>query len=490
MQIETVEKSKFERRERQLNGCWAIVVKDFPAKIKNLRLARNITQGKLAKKLGVSKSQIRLWESGQSIPNINQINELVRLFKVPQSYLKQIQEEEYLLSMVKRESSNKYKGENNMSELKVVELTGETFGTRLRKIREVKGFERRNLSKELKVSYGTLGNWEKGVSTPSTKELIKIAKALNVSACQLLGAEPVRVDYSVKEEGMAIDTFASRIKLARRQKGIKQGQLADSLKVSSQSISAWEEGRTSPNIEALMKISDLLEAPLEFLLEGKASRFKTKKVSAMGESGNALPTPKELTAMNPFLSKRLKELRKGCLLSQGRLAKEIGVTSQVIYKWETGRSVPSPNSLQRLLDYFEMSLDKFLEAPVENSENVEVVEAEVVEKEVRVEPEMVSDGAESKVAVIEPSVKGDNLLEGELPEIIQRATQSAQVAVTETISQLTEKIVSEVMSLNQPASNVTALNETELALIEKVRQLEAPEMEMLQSYLDYLISKK
>ena len=39
-----------------------------------------------------------------------------------------------------------------------------------------------------------------------------------------------------------------------------------------------------------------------------------------------------------MFTKRLKELRKARGLSQGALAKELGLSQQAVGKWETGRS--------------------------------------------------------------------------------------------------------------------------------------------------------
>lgn len=41
-----------------------------------------------------------------------------------------------------------------------------------------------------------------------------------------------------------------------------------------------------------------------------------------------------------MFTKRLKELRKARGLSQGALAKELGLSQQAVGKWETGRSTP------------------------------------------------------------------------------------------------------------------------------------------------------
>ena len=46
---------------------------------------------------------------------------------------------------------------------------------------------------------------------------------------------------------------------------------------------------------------------------------------------------------------KLKELRKNKNISQYDLAKELNISRSVIAKWETGRSLPSDESLDLLI---------------------------------------------------------------------------------------------------------------------------------------------
>ena len=46
--------------------------------------------------------------------------------------------------------------------------------------------------------------------------------------------------------------------------------------------------------------------------------------------------------------KKLKELRKENKISQRTLADMLGITQQAVAKWETGRSTPDTDTLQKL----------------------------------------------------------------------------------------------------------------------------------------------
>ena len=56
----------------------------------------------------------------------------------------------------------------------------------------------------------------------------------------------------------------------------------------------------------------------------------------------------------------LKQLRVKEGLSQERLAKEIGVSKQLISRWEQGDEIPDLHHLMALSDWFGISLDELL----------------------------------------------------------------------------------------------------------------------------------
>ncbi len=64
-------------------------------------------------------------------------------------------------------------------------------------------------------------------------------------------------------------TFASNVKLLRKEQGLTQDQLAKKLSVGRARIGAWEEQRAWPNIPLLVKISDYFDVDLYRLLTEK-----------------------------------------------------------------------------------------------------------------------------------------------------------------------------------------------------------------------------
>ena len=57
------------------------------------------------------------------------------------------------------------------------------------------------------------------------------------------------------------------------------------------------------------------------------------------------------------VGKRLKALRDGALLSQAKLAEEIGSTQSGINRYESGQSTPPVSLFIAYADYFDVSMD-------------------------------------------------------------------------------------------------------------------------------------
>jgi len=64
-------------------------------------------------------------------------------------------------------------------------------------------------------------------------------------------------------------TLGKRIAMLRRQKGLKQDDMAERLGVSPQAVSKWENDQTCPDISLLPGIAALLGVSVDELLSGK-----------------------------------------------------------------------------------------------------------------------------------------------------------------------------------------------------------------------------
>lgn len=70
----------------------------------------------------------------------------------------------------------------------------------------------------------------------------------------------------------------------RKEQGLTQEQLAEKIFVSKKTISNWENGRTTPDIESLIQIAHLFELSLDsLLLEGSTIVADFKKREQLAE---------------------------------------------------------------------------------------------------------------------------------------------------------------------------------------------------------------
>ncbi len=61
--------------------------------------------------------------------------------------------------------------------------------------------------------------------------------------------------------------------------------------------------------------------------------------------------------MGTKFAENVKQLRKERKLSQGDLAKKLGVTQQCVSEWELGKTEPTLSYLWKMADLFEIPLD-------------------------------------------------------------------------------------------------------------------------------------
>lgn len=73
-----------------------------------------------------------------------------------------------------------------------------------------------------------------------------------------------------EKEGEMIMEFNNKLYELRKQKGFSQEELANRLNVSRQTVSKWEVGDSTPDMEKLIAISDLFGISLDELVLDKA----------------------------------------------------------------------------------------------------------------------------------------------------------------------------------------------------------------------------
>lgn len=120
-------------------------------------------------------------------------------------------------------------------------------------------------------------------------------------------------------------TFHNKLYNLRKQKGLSQEELANRLNVSRQTVSKWEIGDSTPDMEKLIAISDLFDISLDELVMDKVP-IQTEATSSKSEIVSELKE-KVLTEDNKKKVKR--GLRVVAIIFGGILL--IDVISMIVY---------------------------------------------------------------------------------------------------------------------------------------------------------------
>lgn len=63
--------------------------------------------------------------------------------------------------------------------------------------------------------------------------------------------------------------LAEQLKVLRQKEGLSQEELGKQLFISRQAISKWETGETVPDLEHLVKLSEIFDVSLDYLVLGE-----------------------------------------------------------------------------------------------------------------------------------------------------------------------------------------------------------------------------
>ena len=117
-------------------------------------------------------------------------------------------------------------------------------------------------------------------------------------------------------------TLGKRIGMLRRQKGLKQEELAAALGVSPQAVSKWENDQTCPDISLLPKLATLLGISVDELLSGEEELLLSATLLSLFYSGwgyipSSKPGSNAVCRQHPiFPHIRPVPVRKNCTLRQ------------------------------------------------------------------------------------------------------------------------------------------------------------------------------
>ena len=77
-------------------------------------------------------------------------------------------------------------------------------------------------------------------------------------------------------------SFSENLKAARKEKGLSQEDLAETLDVSRQAVSKWEQGESYPEVEKLLQLCAALDVSMDELFSGELGAKRHRAEAAQG----------------------------------------------------------------------------------------------------------------------------------------------------------------------------------------------------------------
>ena len=130
----------------------------------------------------------------------------------------------------------------------------------------------------------------------------------------------------------------------RKKVGLSQSKISEILGYSSQSVSAWESGRSFPDLSIWSKYASILGVDLEGFIFAKEQKNNVRCDSIKFDSDK--------------FSKYLKYLRKKNNLILSDLSKLIGVNVKTISAWEKAKSYPNLQTYIKLCNLYMLTMDE------------------------------------------------------------------------------------------------------------------------------------
>ena len=141
-----------------------------------------------------------------------------------------------------------------------------------------------------------------------------------------------------------MEKFHEKLKVLRKKKGLTQKSLCNMLNISQGTYAMWENGRREPNFEKLSMLSCIFDVSIDFLLSEYLEISKESYLNLKEEKNN-------------LFSVRLKELRKEKGYTQEQMANILEIGQSAYAKWENGKCKPNYEKLEKIADFFGVSLD-------------------------------------------------------------------------------------------------------------------------------------
>lgn len=181
----------------------------FHTRLKKLRIDSGYTQDQLAKKLGITKSRLGMYEIGQRNPDFETLELIADFFNVDMNYL------------LGKSSTTARTQLNNISAIAdKVELMAtktallqkneiiDSISNRLKKALEIRNMTQADLVKKTGIGKSSISTYLSGDYEPKQKNTYKLAKALNVNEVWLMG-----YDVDIERKDNSVNLSDKELKL-------------------------------------------------------------------------------------------------------------------------------------------------------------------------------------------------------------------------------------------------------------------------------------
>lgn len=136
--------------------------------------------------------------------------------------------------------------------------------------------------------------------------------------------------------------FAENLKDLMFDNNLSQKELAENTAIDRASINRYLKGNCIPNLKAVIKLAQYFNCSIDFLI-GKSTENNHTKF---------LPCPSFSERLQFYLNKY-----DGTALG---LCKVVGLPDSRFYGWLAGTNFPRIDGVEKLADYFKVSIDQFL----------------------------------------------------------------------------------------------------------------------------------
>lgn len=202
-------------------------------KIAELRKEQGLNQKELAKKIGVSRSALSLYEIDRREPDLETVKKIASLFGVTTDYLLGAEGD----AMGTEENTNE---------------VAKRIGRNLKVLRE--STTQRELAPLLGVTPSAVCMWESGRREPDIETLVHIAKLFEVTLDDLV----------MKELTPPVPLYVQNMIYLRKKRGYSQGELATVLGLqSASSIDLVESGKCELPVSKLIHLAEFFRVTMD-----------------------------------------------------------------------------------------------------------------------------------------------------------------------------------------------------------------------------------